>query len=503
MPAAKIFLYSCLAVCFGVLLASFFQVTALAALLYCMAVFLLFFSSLAAKKPGLAVWAVFLVFFGLGFWRFEQAWWAMEHNELSTLNGSSREFVALVDSEPQVGDSQKVVVRPEGYEGRILVIAYRYPEYQYGDKLKISGTLQEPPVFDGFDYRLYLLKSGIFSVMNGPAVEKLESNKGSSFYAGLLAAKAGLRQSLNQALPYPHNALLAGILFGDQNGLPQCSQKEKEAAEEEGNSCLKLKEEFNISGLRHLTAVSGMHIAIMLPILIGLGLGLGLWRSQAAAFAVAVIWVFILMIGLPASAVRAGIMGTLMMAAQAFGRPASQSRLVVLAAVFMVMLDPLLLRFDIGFQLSFLAVMGMIYLAPEISEVLASLISWPDLRNVLAQTLAAQVFTLPVLIFNFGYISLYAPLANILAVPVITILTIIGFVLSAAGLVSSGAAWIISLPVWLLCEYLIRIAGFAAGLPYAALNLNIHWLFLAFFYAILWVITARLHDKRISRFLGF
>ena len=503
MPAPKIFLYSCFSACLGTLLSSFCGVAASAVIFYWFAVFFLAACSVMAKKKGLAVAAVFLVFFGLGFWRFEQAWWKMKHNELLLLNGSSREFTAFVDSEPQVGESQKIIARPEGHNGRILIIAYRYPEYHYGDKLKISGTLQEPPVFDGFDYRLYLAKSGIYSVMNGPSVERLEAGGGNRFYAGLLAAKAKFRQSLNEILPYPHNVLLAGILFGDQTGLPQCSQKEKEAAEEQGMVCSKLKEQFNVSGLRHLTAVSGMHIAIMLPILIGLGLALGLWRPQAAAFAITIIWLFIVMIGLPASAVRAGIMGTLMMAVQALGRPASGSRLVILAAVAMVALDPLLLRFDIGFQLSFLAVMGMMYLAPAISELLAFFSGWPGLRNVLAQTMAAQVFTLPILIFNFGYVSLYAPLANILAVPVITVLTISGFILVAIGLFSASAAWIVSLPVWLLCEYLIRVAGIVARLPYAALNFNIHWLFPVVFYAMLWIFAGRLRDWRKTRFLGF
>ena len=504
MESAKIFLYSCFAVCAGTLFASFFKTILSVVLFYwVVAIFLVLFSILA-KKSALAVAAVFLIFFAIGFWRFETIWDTMLADESRFPNGRELEFSGTVADEVKTGENQKITVKPDLWPGRILISANLYPEYRYGDRLRISGSLREPPVFDGFDYKIYLAKSGIYSVMNGPKIERLGENVGSPFLAGLFWVKSILRQSLYEILPYPHNALLAGILFGDQGDMPRCSTKEIEAAKESQESCLKLTEEFNVSGLRHLTAVSGMHIAIMVPVLTGLGLVAGLWRSQAGAFAIVIVWLFIAAIGLPASAVRAGVMGTLMMAVQTLGRPANGSRLVILAAVLMVLQNPLLLRFDVGFQLSFLAVMGMIYLSPVFSGLLGFLPGWAgEFRSVLGQTLAAQVFTLPILIFNFGYISLYAPLANILAVPIISVLTLLGFLLAAAGLVSGGLSWIISLPTWLLVDYLLRITKIVSHLPYAALNFHIHWLILVLFYVLLWIVVLRLNAWRRVRFLGF
>jgi competence protein ComEC len=384
-----------------------------------------------------------------------------------------------------------------------MITTDRYPEYRYGDELKISGVLQEPPAFDGFDYKIYLAKSGIFSVMAKPAIERTAERRGNIVYEKIFALKNALRQSLYQNLPYPHSALMAGILLGDQNSLPQCSAKEALSAEESGQACLKLKEEFNISGLRHLTAVSGMHIAIMVPALIGLALAAGLWRQQAICFAVAVIWIFILMIGFPASAVRAGIMGMMMVFAQIAGRPANGGRLVAIAAAFMILQNPLLLRYDVGFQLSFLAVMGMINLAPVFSELLVFIPEWAgELKSVLAQTMAAQVFTLPILVFNFGYVSLYAPLANLLVVPLIALMTILGFLLAGVGLILGCVAWLVSLPNWLLLEYLLRTVSIISRLPYAALDLQISWHYLAVFYVALGFIIMKIESWRKMRFLG-
>lgn len=503
MPASKIFLYSCVVLCFGVMAASFFAVSAAAVPPYWAAVFCLIGFSALAKRRSLAYAAVLMAFFALGFWRFEVYWSAMQKDAARFPIRETVKLDATVVSEVEAGEYQKIIVKSEQWPGLVQVTASRYPEYRYGDRLELSGVLEEPPVFEGFDYKMYLAKNGIYAVMKNPAIEHLDANKGDRFYAFLLSAKAALRESVNIALPYPDNALMSGILFGDQNGLPQCSPKEIEAAKERGETCFKLKEEFNISGLRHLTAVSGMHIAIMVPILVGFGLAVGLWRRQAMLLAVVIIWVFIAMIGSPASAVRAGVMGTLLMAGQAASRPAKGGRLVILAATLMVLANPLLLRFDIGFQLSFLAVMGMVYLAPVMLGALAFV---PDrageVKNILAQTLAAQVFTLPILAFNFGYVSLYALPANALVVPLAAPLTILGFTAAAAGLVSSWLALVLFWPAWLLLEYVMFAAGFFAGLPYAALNFSVPWFVLALSYIVLFVFIVRFQASGRYRFLG-
>lgn len=506
MAGSDIFLGICLAVCAGILSASFFQTTHVLFWIFLLSAALMLICGLFLKKHKPALAGLLLFFFALGFWRFDSVWREIGENELLALNGKNEEieFIATVVEDPQKTESQlKLVVKPEAWQGKIMVLAGRYPEYRYGDKLKITGILQDPEPFNGFDYKNYLAKNGIYSVVRRPGIELAAADKGNIIYSGIIRLKNKLSGNLHRNLPYPHNALMAAILLGDQGGIPGCSAAETEAAEENGTVCAKLKEQFNISGLRHLTAVSGMHVAIMAAALMAIGLAAGLWRGQAFWFATAVIWLFIVMIGMPASAVRAGIMGTLMLFAQKIGRPADSSRIIVFAAAAMAVQNPMLPRFDIGFQLSFLAVMGMVYLSPFFRSRLKFLpgAGFFDLRSVLAQTFAAQIFTLPILIFNFGYVSLYAPIANILIVLFVPLITILGFLLAFSGLVFAPLAWFVSLPVWLFLEYLLRLAGSISQLPFAALFFNVAWPWLFVFYFFLAAAIFHLKRKQKTDFL--
>lgn len=312
----------------------------------------------------------------------------------------------------------------------------------------------------------------------------------------MLWIKHKLEAGISKSLPAPQNSLLTAILFGDQNGLEGCSAKDIKA----DPNCAKLKEKLNIAGLRHLAAVSGTHVTIIAGILMAVFIALGLWRRQAFWLTLAFLWSFILMIGLPASAVRAGIMGSMMIIAQIIGRPADILRAVAIAAAFMVWQNPMVLRFDIGFQLSFLAVLGMAYFAKPIEARLGFV--FKQGREALAITLAAQIFTLPLLVYNFGYVSLYAPPANLLVEPVVPFITIYGFILAIASAASFAVGWLLFFPMWLALSYLLRVTEFFSGLPYAKLSCRIDFVWFALSYSILAAIAWRLKEKERFRFLG-
>ena len=208
------------------------------------------------------------------------------------------------------------------------------------------------------------------------------------------------------------------------------------------------------------------------------------------------------MIGLPASAVRAGVMGSLMILAQIIGRPADILRIVAIAAAFMVWQNPLVFRFDIGFQLSFLAVLGMACFARPIEERLKFVPANPEfLRQGLAVTLAAQIFTLPVLVYNFGYVSPYAPISNLLVEPFVPFITIYGFILAIAAAVSFVLGWLLFFPLWLALSYLLVVAGFFSGLPGAAVNLKISFVWLALSYIGLAALSWRIKKNEKMGFL--
>jgi competence protein ComEC len=414
------------------------------------------------------------------------------------------EFLATVADDPVFAAAgQQIVVQPQGTSGKILVTAEIYPEYRYGDLLKISGTLEAPEPFDGFDYPDYLASRGIYSTMNKLQIEKIASKKGNAVIAFLFGVKHRLERGIEQSMPSPQDNLLEAILLGDQAKLSGCSAKESRAAADAGDKCAKLKEQFNVAGLRHLAAVSGEHVTIMAEVLMVLLLGFGLWRGQAFWATLMFIWLFIAMIGLPASAVRAGIMGSLMLLAQKIGRPADAFRIVVIAATLMVWQNPLLLRFDAGFQLSFLAVVGMVFLAKPMESRLWFIpkISWLDLRGALAATLSAQALTLPIQIYSFGYVSTYAVFANLLAAPAVPFITIFGFALGLVGMISVWLAWLAMFPMWLALSYLLFVARFFAGLPYSSVQLQVSFWLVAVLYLALGIFIYRLKEKERLSFL--
>ena len=242
-----------------------------------------------------------------------------------------------------------------------------------------------------------------------------------------------------------------------------------------------LKNKLNLTGLRHIVAISGQHIVILTNMLMAFFLGLGLWKRQALLLSFLLMVLFILLTGLEASAIRAGIMGGLLLVGQYMGRMQASFRALVFAAAFMLFFNPLLLTRDVGFQLSFLAVLGIVFSFSFFKHVLRKVPETFGLQDMMAMNFSAQLFTLPILVYNFGYVSLISPLTNILVLPVIPFLIMAGFVFLFAGAVWSFLGTLLFLPVFLFASYFNLVADFFSLLPLASLaieNLSPFWLVL-------------------------
>jgi competence protein ComEC len=297
--------------------------------------------------------------------------------------------------------------------------------------------------------------------------------------------KNKLRESIEQNLSPPESSILGAIVLGDKRKISE-----------------EWKTKLNFAGVRHITAISGLHVTILTSILMTLLIGLGFWRQQAFFGAILITILFIVMTGFQPSAIRAGIMGGLYLLAQYFGRLNTSSRTIVFAAALMLFLNPLLLRLDVGFQLSFLAMLGIIYLSPFFQNWL-KFIPWLQVKSILAMTFSAYFFTLPILIYNFGYFSLIAPITNILILPSLPFIMGLGFIFALAGIIFQPLGWILSWPCWLLLTYLIKIVDFSSSSSLSAYTLKISWAWLPISYLILGVITWRLQEKQKLKFLEY
>ena len=445
-----------------------------------------------------------VVFFAVGVWRFQSVQAGIENHILNGYYGEEVSVGGRVVREPDLREGHtKITVAAETLYvedgsvldisggAKILLTVKSYPAYVYGDYLRITGKLQMPVESEEFNYKKYLSAQGIAFVMYWPEVgaeDRKKISQPSAVFEKIMAAKKTFRGAIEQNMSPPESSILSAMIFGDQGS---------------GRLSKEWTEKLNRSGLRHITAVSGMNITIISQMLFALGLAIGLWRGQAFYFALLILSIYILTIGAPASAVRAGIMGGLFLLAQKVGRPANAGRAIVFAATGMVALNPFLPTRDVGFQLSFLAMLGMVYLMPSMLGWFEFIPNpaWLPLRQLFAMTLSAQLFTLPILIYNFGQLSLAAPFANVLIVPLLPLITVLGLAYGAAGAIWPFFGWILSWPAWLFMAYTIAVIDFSSRLPLAVVIKNVHWIWLAGAYTFLAWGARRLYQKQKLNFL--
>lgn len=427
--------------------------------------------------------ALWMLFFVLGAMRFTASLPRADNPaDISYYNGQKVTVAGVVVAEPDARlDSQRLTMEARttpgpslqrrGLKGRLLVKTNLYPQYQYGDLLKVSCQLEAPGQIEDFAYDKYLARYDIYSVCRYAQIEKIDSGHGNPVMAAILKIKSRFVAGINQALPEPHAALMSGILIGARRGIPQ-----------------NLLDDFSRVGVTHIIAISGSNITIIAAALLailsvaGLGRQLSFWLLSAS------ILLFVIATGASASVVRAAIMAILVLLARRLGRASRAGNALVLAAFTMLVINPKILVFDLGFQLSFLATVGLVYLDPLITAYLKN---WPEvfgLKQALTATLAAIIMTTPLVLYQFGRLSLIAPLANLAIVPLVPLTMLAGFVTGIVGMVWPPLGQIGGYASWLLLEYIIRVAEFFSGLPLASWEWGgFHWMLaLAIYGAIGW-----------------
>jgi len=369
------------------------------------------------------------------FWAFIYAFFVFDPASITdSENISGRQIfqAKIIDIDRRL-DKTFLVVKPlELTEHKIRVTIDNFYEFNKGQVVKISGEVEAPENFEGFNYQGWLAKDNIAYVIFRPDITV--EGGGISIDAKV---KNILSAGINKALLPPASSLYSAMLIGDKG----------EFTQENRNNLAS-------SGLSHIVAISGLHITIITTLLISVGIYLGLWRRSAGWVAIALIVFYIWMIGTPASAVRAGIMASTVFLAERFGRPSSSWRALLLAAAVMLAFNPLLIRYDVGFQLSFLAVMGILLFARKIEPYISKVPNILHAREVLSMSISAQIFTAPLVLFIFGTFAPFGVLANILVVTILPAVLIAGFIASVAGVLGGPFTVFGAMPAWALSKYI-------------------------------------------------
>lgn len=270
---------------------------------------------------------------------------------------------------------------------------------------------------------------------------------------------------LQSALPEPLGSLGLGILIGHRTTLPDS-----------------LNDDLSAVGLTHIVAVSGYNLTI----LVNFAHRLAKRRSkyQATIIKLVLIGVFLVITGSSASIIRAAVVSILSLWSWYYGRTLRPMVLILLAAVLTAGWFPAYIWSDLGWHLSFLAFIGVLILAPLFQD--RFLRRAPKIMlQLFIETSAAQVLTLPILLFVFGRLSSIALLANMLVVPLVPIAMGLSFVAGLAGMLLSAFAGWVAWPATLSLTYMVDVIHMLAGLPKASVGLAIGVSQLITFYILL------------------
>jgi len=357
-------------------------------------------------------------------------------------------------------DGWNLIFRPEGlanFSGKILIYTPLYPEYDYDDVLQIKCRLNQPgPLADEagkiFAYDKYLAKDDIWAMCFRPQIKLIGQNKDLGYY--LSQVRNYFWHNLDDYLVEPASSLAKATLLGAQ----------REFSPE-------LRSIFSKVGLSHIIAISGSHMVIIVWLIQSLLLSFGLRRQSVFVFLLITLVFYLALINWLPSALRSCLMVMITLFGPFLGRASLSVYSLVLVADVLAIANPYLLRYDLGFELSFLSVLGLIFYSRYLENIFSRLPDVFKIREVLATTLAAQFFIWPLITYNFGILSVISPLANFLILPLATLILIFGFILAIFGywpLLGQLAAW----PLFILFKIMVEVGEWLSHVPYAYLNIN-------------------------------
>jgi competence protein ComEC len=413
---------------------------------------------------------------------------------LVKLVGQKISFEAVISKEPDVRDiSTRYTVKPTDSKSLVLLIADRYPEFKYGDKIKVSGKLQLPENFENdngteFDYISYLTKDKIHFLIYRPEIERMGDN-GSKFISSLYSLKKYFVEKIGNVVPEPNSSFLAGLIFGAKQSLGE-----------------NLLNDFQKVGLIHIVVLSGENLTIVAAAILSFTSYFGRRKYGLIASAIGIV-IFAAMVGFTATVLRASIMALIAILARYLGRPSDALRALFVAGLLMLIWNPLTLFYDPSFQLSFMAALGLIIGSPIIDLLIVKKMQFiPNkfgLREIVASTFAVQFFILPLLIRMSGIFSLISFVANLIVLPIIPAVMLFGFLTGLAGLIPAQAglflSWPFGLVSYLVSELVIKLTEAFAAIPFASISIGILPLWLIFIWYLFYgFIFFKLRNKIVS-----
>jgi len=375
---------------------------------------------------------------------------------LPALPDGSGPWVATVESVSAPRDgSRPVILAIESPPLRVAATLPWYPPVVPGDRVEAGGAIRPAPAGE---YAAYLRRIGAAGTLRARSLTVLPAPEGPLRWLEGLRRAAAI--ALERSIPEPEAGLAAGILVGLRDRVDR-----------------QLAADFTTAGVSHVVAISGWNIAIVATCLGALAGSLG--RRRRSILTGAAIVMYVLFVGPSPSVVRAGVMAGFVLLARELGRPSRAAAAMGWAVSGLLLVDPAWID-DAGFRLSVLATAGLMVWGNRLSAWLAG--STPGrfrawLAESLGVSLAAQAATLPVILLEFGRLSLISPAVNLVVVPLVAPAMAAGALALAAGALSmlglpAVVAIVGGLPAWVLLGGIIGAVRIGAGVPLASVTLE-------------------------------
>ncbi len=397
--------------------------------------------------------------------------WETERNRgnIEPLAGRKVVLVGTVSAEPDVRphavnytvkvEDEMTGQFPDGpLSGAVLVsVKDSGQRFSYGDRLKITGIPEVPPEPGNpgdFNFKKYLQRKGIQLIINsrhGNGISKIGTGSINPLVSICIKCKNKFMSVLESTMSQKHAALMEGILFGS------CARIDYQS-----------RNDFALAGVVHILSVSGFHVGLLIAFCMLCGNACGLNRTSRSILTVIVTIIYAVMTGANPPVIRAVVMAWVLLLATNLGRKYDWPSSMSLAALIILVLSPHSL-FNAGFQLSFAATWGILYITPALQGALTFL---PAAGRAAAIALAAQIAVLPIVSYYYNYVSVIAVLANLIIVPLIGPVMLLGGVSGFAGMLWLPLAETISIGTGVILDATLGIARFLAGLPFAVVTVK-------------------------------
>jgi competence protein ComEC len=319
--------------------------------------------------------------------------------------------------------------------------------------VRVDGEISLPePGEDDFDYARYLSTKRISAVVEATGVWPVDENPG---WIGRVHRRTDV--ALGYGLRPQEAAVVRGMVLGDRSLIPE-----------------DLEEAFQRSGITHVLAISGQHVAVLAAVIYFALRAFSVPAPSRILFTLISVWLYILLAGAPPSAIRAGVVATFVLAARLLGRQISALHFMTTMLAAVLAYNPLLV-YSTGFQLSVAAVFGILLLRKPLKSLVEITLLRPfkkpePVSNLLSVSLAAQVATAPIVAASFDEVSVIGVLTNLVAVPLSGPILTLGLIGSVAGNVAPALAYPLNASNGFLVAVLEWVARGASAFPFAAVT---------------------------------